>query len=120
MPSIIGNHIEKMHKQFPLTSKAQLKILLQEWLKTSGSTIGEMHGKNSNPEPWLLIKLNNYYYQINADTKREGVQEFLNNEANKNPWLIIPTENKGNRTKVTNDIIGNPITGFYMYKSLQI
>lgn len=120
MPKILGNHIDKMDRQFPLTSKFQLKILLQEWLATSGSTIGEMHVRNSNPEPWIWIKIDNYLYQINADSKREGVQEFLNNEANKNPWLIIPTENKGNRTKVTNDINGNPITGFYMYKSLQI
>ena len=39
-PKITGNHIEKMDRQFPLTSKFQLKILLQEWLETSGSPIG--------------------------------------------------------------------------------
>jgi hypothetical protein len=117
MPSIIGNHIEKMNRQFPLTSKAQLKILLQEWLKTSGSTIGEMNGRNSNPEPWLWVKIDNILYQINCDTRRAGVQQFLNDEANKNPWLIIPTENLGNHTKVTNDINGNPIPYFYMYKA---
>ena len=117
MNRITGNYIEKMDRQLPITSKFLLKMLLNEWLKTSSSTIGEMHGKNSNPEPWLWIKLKNDLYQINADTKREGVQEFLNNEVKENPWLIIPTENKGNRTKVTNDINGNPIPGFYMYKS---
>jgi hypothetical protein len=117
MNRITGNYIEKMDRQLQITSKFLLKMLLNEWLKTSSSTIGEMHGKNSNPEPWLWIKLKNDLYQINADTKREGVQEFLNNEVKENPWLIIPTENKGNRTKVTNDKNGNPIPGFYMYKS---
>jgi hypothetical protein len=116
-PKITGNHIEKMDRQFPLKSKFQLKILLQEWLETSGSTIGEMHGRSSNPEPWLWIKIDNNLYQINADTKRQGVLMFLKNVANKNSWVIIPTENSGNLTKFTNDINGNPIPFFYMYKS---
>ena len=116
-PKILGNHIEKIDRQFPLTSKFQLTALLQQWLITSGSTIGDLHGKSSNPESWLWIKINNNLYQINADTKRQGVQMFLKNEANKNPWVIIPTENSGNLTKFTNDINGNPIPGFYMYKS---
>jgi hypothetical protein len=42
---------------------------------------------------------------------------FLKNEANKNPWVIIPTENLGNLTKFTNDLNGNAIPFFYMYKS---
>ena len=117
-PKILGNLIEKIDRQFPLTSKFQLTALLQQWLITSGSTIGDLHGKSSNPESWLWIKINNNLYQINADTKRQGVQMFLKNEANKNPWVIIPTENSGNLTKVTNDINGNPIPLFYMYKSL--
>jgi hypothetical protein len=117
-PKIIGNHIEKMDKQFPLTSKFQLKILLKEWLeKTSGNTIGSLKDNNSNPEPWLWIKMNNILYKIHADSNRAGVQLFIKNDENKNPWLIIPTENLGNRTKVTNDINSNPISGFYMYKS---
>ena len=116
-PKILGNHIEKIDRQFPLTSKFQLTALLQQWLITSGSTIGDLHGKSSNPESWLWIKINNNLYQINADTKRQGVQMFLKNEANKNPWVIIPTENSGNLTKFTNDINGNPIPCFYMYKS---
>ena len=115
-PKITGNHIQKMDRQFPLTSKFQLKILLQEWLETSGHTIGEMHDRPSNPEPWLWIKIDNDLYQINADSRRAGVQVFLNNEGNKNSWLIIPTENLGNHTKVTNDINGKPIPLFYMYK----
>ena len=50
-PIITGNHTEKMDRQFPLTSNFQIKILLKEWLKTSGKTIGEMHVRHSNPEP---------------------------------------------------------------------
>jgi hypothetical protein len=115
-PIIIGNNIEKMDRQFPLTSKFQLKILLQEWLETDGNTIGEMHDRNSNPEPWIWICINNNFYKMHADSNREGVKEFLKNEANNRTWLIIPTKNLGNRTKVTNNLNGNPISGFYMYK----
>ena len=51
------------------------------------------------------------------ESKFEEVDNSIKNDENKNPWLIIPTENLGNRTKVTNDINSNPISGFYMYKS---
>ncbi len=119
MPPIIGNHIEKMDRQFPLTSKFQLTTLLKQWLlTTSGYTIGDLKGKSSNPEAALWIKINNYLYRINADTKREGVIAFLKNESNKNSWVIIPTEKSGELTKVTNDINHNSIPGLYMYKSI--
>ena len=80
MPPIIGNHIEKMDRQFPLTSKFQLITLLKQWLlTTSGNTIGDLKGKSSNPEALLWIKINNNVYKIHADTKREGVIAFLKN-----------------------------------------
>jgi len=98
-------------------TKDDLVKLLKNWLGTNENTIGDLKGKKSNPEPWIRIKIDNDSYQINADSRRVGVQEFLNNEGNKHPWLIIPTKNSGNLTKVTNDINGNPIPFFYMYKS---
>jgi hypothetical protein len=117
-PKIIGNHIQKMDSKLPLNSKFQLIILLKEWLKTSGVTIGDLRGKSSNPEALLWIKINNNVYKIHADTKREGVIAFLKNEANKNSWVIIPTEKSGELTKVTNDINHNSIPGLYMYRSI--
>ena len=69
-----------MDRQFPLTSKFQLNVLLKQWLNTSGSTIGDLHGKKSNPESLLWINIENKLYKIHADTNRKGIQEFLNNE----------------------------------------
>lgn len=105
-----------MDREYPLTTKLQLINLLQEWLFTPGITIGDLYGRRSNPELWLWIKINNNLYKIHADTNRKGVLAFLKNEANKNPWVIIPTEKSGKLTKVTNDINHNSIPGFYMYK----
>ena len=115
IPKITGKYIDKMDANFPLTTKFQLKSLLKEWLKTDGKTIGNLNGNSSNPEPIIYIKIDSRKYKIHADTKREGVITFLNNEINKNPWVIIPTENIGVNTKLTNDINRNPIPGFYMY-----
>lgn len=116
-PKIINNHINEMRREFPLSSKFQLKILLQEWLKTSGNTVGDLKGKTSNPKPLIWIKTNNNLYFIPFDTKRKGVELFVENEDNKYPWVIIPTEGEGNLTKVTNDKDGRAIPLFYMYKS---
>ena len=115
MPKITGKHINKMDVNFPLTTKFQLKCLLDEWLNTDGKTIGNLNGNSSNPEPIIYIEIYSRKYKIHADTTRAGVSSFLNNEKNKNPWVIIPTEKKGDITKFTNDINRNPIPGFYMY-----
>lgn len=115
MPKIIGKYINKMDSNFPLTTKFQLKCLLDEWLNTDGKTIGNLNGNSSNPEPIIYIKIDSRKYKIHADTTRAGVSSFLNNEKNKNPWVIITTEKKADATKFTNDINKNPIPGFYMY-----
>ncbi len=106
-----------MHRQSPLTKQSELKDMLIKWLETTEITIGDMHGRPSNPEPWIWIKIDNVLYHINADTKRGGVEAFIKNEENGNPWMIIPTGKLKKLTKVTNDINGNPIPLFYMYKS---
>lgn len=115
-PKIINNHIQDMYRQYPLETPFQLKVLLLEWLKTSGSTIGDLYGKSSDPRPLLWIKKDNITYKIHADTKREGIIAFIKNEEMKNPWVIIPTEKSGDLRKVTNDFNRESIPGFYMYK----
>jgi hypothetical protein len=116
-PIITDNHIQKMHRQSPLTKQSELKDLLIKWLETTEITIGDMRGRKSNPEPWIWIKIDNFLYHINADTKRKGVEAFIKNEENGNPWVIIPTGKLKKLTKVTNDINGKPIPLFYMYKA---
>lgn len=116
-PKIIGNHIEKMDRQLPLTTKDQLQKLLKQWLETKGNTLGDLKGRKSSRVPLLWIKIENILYKINTDTKRKGILAYLENEEMKNPWVLIPTKRLGNLTKVTNHINGNPIPGFYMYKS---
>lgn len=116
-PKIIGKHIQKMHRQSPLTKQSELKDLLIKWLETTEITIGDMRGRKSNPEPWIWIKIDNVLYHINADSKRDGVEAFIKNEENGNPWVIIPTGRIMNIIKVTNDDNAQPIPRFYMYMS---
>ena len=113
-PKIIGNHIQKMDRQFPLTSKFQLTTLLQEWLLTPRATIGDLYGRRSNPEPWIWIKIDNYLFKIHADTTREGIKVFVKNHEENNSLKIIQN-NRGVYKKVSNDINGKAIKGLYFY-----
>lgn len=113
-PKITGNHIEKMNREYPLTSKSQVITLLQEWLFTLGATIGDLYGRRSNPEPWLWIKINNNLYKIHADSKREGIEVFVKNHENTNSWKVIANRNKI-FNKVSNDATGKAIKGLYFY-----
>ena len=114
-PRIIGDTIEKMDKNYPLTSKENLIELLKEWIeKSNGNTIGNLNGRKSNPTPWLWIKINDDLYKMNADTKRHGIEKFLENHKNKNPWRIIKNQ-RGRINTITNKKDGNRIVGLYFY-----
>jgi hypothetical protein len=114
---IEGKHIKRMNNSEPLTSKKQLFVLLEMWVKRTeniNDTIGNLVIHNKNVQ---IVKLNigNRTFYINADTTREGVSHFLQNK--KEEWKIIENE-RGRKNKVTNDSDKNPIQGFYMYKEI--
>tara|TARA_B100000427_G_scaffold181643_1_gene150992 strand:- start:1268 stop:1618 length:351 start_codon:yes stop_codon:yes gene_type:complete len=111
---ITGKYIDKIQKNNPLKSKNHLIILFKAWLRIPDIYhIGNLNEKKG-VEPLIWVALGSNYYHINSDSNKEGIKSFLKNEEQKNPWLKIKTE-AGNSTKITNNIDGSPIKGFYMY-----
>ena len=115
---IEGKHIIRMNNAEPLKSKKQLFVLLQMWLKRTqnfnDATIGNLVIHNKNVP---IVKLNNgnRSFYINADTTRQGVEQFLHNKENE--WNIIEN-NRGRINLVTNDPNKKSIKGFYMYQNI--
>ncbi len=94
-------------------SKDQLITLLKNWLKTNEPTIGNGKNKTGNTK-WIFLILNENNYYINADSKREGILNFVNNHENNYPWVVI-ANNRGVYKKVSNDVNGKSIKGLYFY-----
>ena len=111
--SIDQNHIIKLSKENALKNKEDFFKILKCWLRYSNSeTIGDLTKMTGNtPLIHLEIGSNNYY--LNADSKRTGVEEFLNNKDES--WKIILNE-VGILNKITNRVDSEAIPYFYFYK----
>lgn len=94
-------------------SKDDLIKLLKNWLETNENTIGDFDNYLGNTK-WIFLNLNGNNYYINADTKREGVLDFVKNHEKNYPWKVIPN-NRNVYKKVSNNIDGKAIKGLYFY-----
>ena len=107
---------KKQKKSDPIRSKKELFSVLRIWAvlnkKDLQKTIGE---KSFGGQPILWIKIDGELYYLNADTKMEGIIEFIKNE-NYN-WQII-ANNRGKLNKITNHPESKSINGLYLYKTL--
>ena len=113
--SIDQQYIKKNSRENPIKSKDDFYNVLKWWKKISKSdTISDLRG-GSNNEPWIHVKIGEIQYYLNADTKRNGVIEFLN--CKKNKWVTIKNEN-GVQNKIVNSLDESPISGFYFYKRI--
>ena len=112
---IEGKHILKMNNDNALNSREDLYSLLKLWKElTKGDTIGDIANDRINNNTKIVrLELKNSSFYINADTTREGVLEFLENQ--ENDWNVIMS-NRGNLNKITNNEDESPIDGFYMYQ----
>lgn len=93
-----------------LTSRRELVLLLNGWLQvTSSETIGD---PNEGPgvRPLIRLQIGDKSYELNADTKREGVKLFLENEKNRITWSYSDTN------RVSNALNGEHIENLQMYK----
>lgn len=97
-------------------SKDDLIKLLKNWLETNENTIGDLDNFPRNTR-WVELNLNGNNYFINADTRREGVLDFINNHENKYPWRVI-LNNRNSYNKVSNDENGNAIPYLYFYSEV--
>jgi hypothetical protein len=100
-------------KKSKCNTKDQLIILLKNWLKTNETKIGNGENKTGNTK-WIFLNLNGNDYYINADTKREGIVNFVKNNENNYPWVVI-ANNRNVYKKGSNDENGNAIKGLYFY-----
>lgn len=56
-------------------SRYEFHIRLREWLdKTTELSIG---GSDVGVQAWIVIRDREHKFQLNADTKREGVEKYL-------------------------------------------
>jgi hypothetical protein len=113
--SIDQNYILKFSIKNPLKDKEDFIKILKCWVRYSNSeTIGDLTKMNGNtPLIHLVVGSSNYY--LNADSKRTGVEEFLNNKDAS--WKIILNE-VGVKNKVTNREDKEAIPLFYFYKEI--
>lgn len=97
--------------------KNELIASLKNWVKTTNDPfIGDLENFNGNTA-WIKFIKNDFEYYINADTKREGIIEFIKNHDNGNAWKVIKN-NRGNYKKVTNGINGKAIKYLYFYSAV--
>jgi hypothetical protein len=94
-------------------TKDKLITLLNNWLNTNETKIGNGENITGNTK-WIFLNLNGNNYYINADTTREGILNFVNNHEKKYPWVVI-VNNRSVYKKVSNDKNGKAIKGLYFY-----
>jgi len=106
---IDGKYIKPMVWADCLKTKEDLYLLLKLWLKFSDAeTIGKIQkGKSIGLQPLIRIELGDKRYQLNYDTKRIGVEQFIKNKTNK--WVVSETG------RISNDINGEHIPNLQMY-----
>ncbi|WP_199303580.1 MULTISPECIES: hypothetical protein [unclassified Synechocystis] len=97
-------------------SKSDFNKALSQWYnKTDEVTIGDTSYSQAS---WIFIKLGMYDFQLNADTKRIGVFDYLQilkQYEQDLPWHIV--ENTRN-SKINKAVFGEDfkkISGFYLY-----
>ena len=109
------NYIRPIEAKNSLKNKDDFFDLLKYWFEKSNSdTIGDLKILPKN-YPLINIQIGASTYYINADSKKAGVEKFL--EHKENQWKIIMNE-RGKRNRVTNKTDEEAIPHFYMYKKI--
>lgn len=107
---LLGQYIIPMKWNNCLTSRRDLVLLLKGWLQmTSSETIGDPD-KGLGVRSLIKLQIGDKRYELNADTKREGVKLFLENEKNRITWSYSDTN------RVSNALNGVHIENLQMYK----
>ena len=107
---LTGHYIIQMNWDNCLKSKEELRMLLSGWRQLSkADTIGDP-GQRVGVNPLIMLQIGERRYVLNQDTKREGVESFLENENSGNPWTL------SEKNRVSNAQNGQHIPGLHMYK----
>lgn len=108
---LLGQYITPMTWDNCLNTKRELVLLLRGWVQlTNSDTIGNLNN-NIGVTPLIRLQIGDIRYQLNHDTRRNGVIEFLENERNDPPppWIT------GNTGRVSNAPNGEHIPNLQMY-----
>lgn len=96
-------------------SKRELFELLDRWLKDSSApTIADINTYGGRA--WIRIQIGSHSVHLNADTKREAVQRYIqrNRRNPSGPWPVI-----SNRNGTVNKVLQGPdlevVPGWYAY-----
>lgn len=66
-------------KGLRVASKAELLVLLDEWLQGStAATIGDFGGYGG--QAWIVLDLGTHHVRLNGDTTREAVEAFCHRQ----------------------------------------
>lgn len=104
-----GQYIISMEWNNCLRSREDLTLLLKGWLQmTSSETIGDPND-GVRVRPLIKLKIGDKRYKLHADTKRRGVEVFLENEKNEITWTSSATN------RVSNALNGAHIEHLNMY-----
>ena len=97
-------------------SKHQLHDMLQQWLReTDEKQIGDESVQGRSP--WIFIKEGGQIFRLHADTKRSGVNEYLQiaeKYEHKIEWCIV----RNQRGRMNSVAFGPGLIrprGFYLY-----
>ena len=104
-----GQYIIQMGWKNCLNSEKELRQLLSGWLQlTNSNTIGDPN-IGVGVRPLIRLQIGKQRYNLNADTSRKGVEVFLENSRNGNPWTT------SNTNRISNAQNGEHIPGLNMY-----
>lgn len=107
---LTGQYIIQMNWDNCLRSKEELRMLLTGWKQLStADTIGDP-SKGIGVNPLIKLQIGERRYVLNQDTNRAGIEVFLENARNGNPWTI------SNTNRVSNAQNSEHIAGLHMYK----
>ena len=105
-----------MTKNSNILERQDFDLWLLNWYKnTNEKTIGDIG--NFGQQAFLWVKSNGSKFRLNADTKREGVETYLNllkENDNSLNWSIVANM-KGKINKVAFGENKIKIRGFYLY-----
>jgi serine/threonine protein kinase len=106
--------IPRNHRAEPL-ARSEFEAVLRSWYRNSDEeTIGGTVRYGGTP--WLWIVVQRDLYHLNADTKRAGVEEYLDRVRTEPELLWTVIEGRaGKRTKVVFGADRRAISGFYLY-----
>jgi hypothetical protein len=108
--------MDKVPRSNPI-SKRDFHSRLRTWLSTGDDRIS---GKDKAVcgWPWIHVQDSGSIYNLQGDSKRDGVQAYLGRVADQGddiPWFPVPNQQNGSPNAIAFDPDRGQIPGFYLF-----